>query len=135
MTSRWSSSIFKSLLSTREAVVMRSLSLALMKYHLAESREAYSSSNSSSIQVRNLAGHFIPLHVVICCKYLWEIFMIQKVWKIAHTLITHHSPRVELSSLYNWISRELGKGKKNQNNTSLFLAEISQLYASDCVSK
>lgn len=110
MTSRWSSSIFKSLSSTREAVVMRSLSLALMKYHLAESREAYSS--SSSIQVRNSAGHLTPLHVVICCKYLWEIFTIQKVWKIAHTLITHHSPRVELSSLYNWISRELGKEEK-----------------------
>lgn len=120
MTSRWSSSIFKSLLSTREAVVMRSLSLALMKYHLAESREAYCSSSSSGIEVRNSAGHLTPLHAVICCKYLWEISTIQKVWKIAHTLITRHSPRVELSSLYNWISRELGKEEKKKTIQGFF---------------
>lgn len=39
ITSRWSSSIFKTLLSTREADIMKSLSLALMKYHLADWRE------------------------------------------------------------------------------------------------
>lgn len=48
MTSRWLSSIFKTPLSTGEAVVIRFLSLALMKYHLAECRE----SRRKSIRVR-----------------------------------------------------------------------------------
>ncbi len=68
MTSRWSSSIFKSLslsLSMREAGVMRFLSLALMKYHLADWREQ----RSRRILVRKSAGH-LDLYVSICGEML-----------------------------------------------------------------
>lgn len=67
MASRWSSSIFKTPLSTGEAVVIRFLSLALMKYHLAECRE----SHCKSIRVR-----WTPQSTVWgdMPQYLWIIF-------------------------------------------------------------
>lgn len=82
MTSRWSSSIFKSLLSTREAVVMSASVIGVNE--ISQSRKSakqkpVATAPASETEIQLDTSHCCT--VWYACEHLWERLVIQKVWK------------------------------------------------------
>lgn len=100
MTSRWSSSIFKSPLSTRGAVVMSvsvvgANEISPRRIESERERGPVATAAASEREIQPDTSHRCTLWYA--CEHLWESLMIQRVWKIAYSyffifLFFFHSP-------------------------------------------
>lgn len=112
MTSRWSSSIFKALLSTREALVMSAPVIGANEISQSPKKAEKTEACRSGASVRGRT----PRSAARCdtpASTSGRDSWFQKCGKslrVFFFFFTHHSPTAELSALYNWISRERGKG-------------------------
>lgn len=87
MTSRWSSSIFKSLLSTREAVVMSASVIGVNEILLLRksANQRPVATAPAPVRERNLVEHLAPCTLWYAYEHLWEKLLIQKLWKITYS--------------------------------------------------